>query len=168
MLGTGTSAGSADPPGPASDRTLLGLDRGVAGTVSDTITVVHVPAGGPVTALASPPDHKINWPPCRHWDQAAATYAAETVPAEARSGIDSAYDVGGPRCAVRVIQQLTGLAIIRSSPCWGRWSTRSAACRSASTVRCSTRCWARSRAVRASPNSTGAAPPTSSEPSCPE
>ncbi|MFC5994490.1 LCP family protein [Pseudonocardia hispaniensis] len=92
---------------------VLGLDHGTAGPASDTITVVHLPSGGPATVLTFPPNLEINRPPCQRWDRTSATYADHTVPATTLTTIDSAYEVGGPRCAVRVVQQLTGLAITR-------------------------------------------------------
>jgi len=38
---------------------------------------------------------------------------SDTVPAQARTQLASALDLGGPRCATRAVQQLTGLAITR-------------------------------------------------------
>jgi len=52
-------------------------------------------------------------PPCRRWDGAAGALTGEVVPAEARVPLVSALDLGGPQCAVRVVQQLTGLSVTR-------------------------------------------------------
>ncbi|WP_316689985.1 LCP family protein [Pseudonocardia sp. H11422] len=115
-----TSGAIADPPSQLGDENvlLLGLDPGPAGTAfapgagSDTIVVAHVPADGSgIVTVGFPRDLEINRPPCQRWDAAAATYLDQTVPAETRTKLDSAFEVGGPACAVRVIQQLTGLAI---------------------------------------------------------
>nr|WP_275404030.1 LCP family protein [Pseudonocardia acidicola] len=99
---------------------LLGLDDGPSGTTfvpgagSDTIMLAHVPAGGTgIVTVAFPRDLEINRPPCQRWDPAAATYTDQTVPAETLTKLDTAFEVGGPRCAVKVIQQLTGMAITR-------------------------------------------------------
>ncbi len=93
---------------------LLGLDSGAGATGSDTVTLTHVPgSGGAVVTIAFPRDLEINRPPCQRWDGATATYRDETVPAETRTKLGSAYPVGGPQCAVRVIQQLTGMAVTR-------------------------------------------------------
>ncbi|OZM84125.1 hypothetical protein CFP66_06895 [Pseudonocardia sp. MH-G8] len=79
---------------------------------ADTVAVAHVPeGGGPVTVLAFPHDLEINRPPCERWDAEAGAYQDETVPAEARTQLVSALDVGGPRCLTRVVQQLTGIAV---------------------------------------------------------
>ena len=63
--------------------------------------------------MTLPPDLEITRPPCERWDATAAAYNDQTVPAEPRTTFDSAYAVGGPRCATRAAQQVTGLAITR-------------------------------------------------------
>ena len=97
--------------------------------------------------------------PARPGDQPAALRALgprarrptwpRPVPAEARTQLVTALDVGGPRCATRVVQQLSGLAItgyvgIDLSRSCRRWPTRSAGSTSACRGRCSTACSARS------------------------
>ena len=78
----------------------------------DTVVVAHIPAGGGLmTVLAVPTDLEINRPPCERFDPTTAAYTPEIVPAQARTQLATALDLGGPRCATRVIQQLTGLAI---------------------------------------------------------
>lgn len=78
----------------------------------DTVVVAHVtPEGDRTVALALPSTLEINRPPCERWDPTSASYLDQTVPAEARAGLLSAFELGGPRCVTRVVQQLTGLAI---------------------------------------------------------
>lgn len=78
----------------------------------DTVVVAHVPAGGgPMTVLSVPAGLQINRPPCERFDPASASYTSDTVPAQARTQLATALDMGGPRCVTRVVQQLTGLAI---------------------------------------------------------
>ncbi|WP_186816934.1 LCP family protein [Pseudonocardia sulfidoxydans] len=92
---------------------LLGVDT-TTGTDpgSDTIVLAHTPAdGGVVTRLSFPRNLEINRPPCRGWDPATGGYLDQTVPAETRTTIDTAYRSGGPACVVRVVQQLTGLSV---------------------------------------------------------
>ena len=85
-----------------------------ATTRANTVTVVHRDARGDRTvAVTLPPRLEITRPPCERWDPAAAAYLGQTVPAEPRTTFDSAYAVGGPRCATRAAQQVTGLAITR-------------------------------------------------------
>ncbi|WP_219417617.1 LCP family protein [Pseudonocardia nigra] len=96
---------------------VVATDPGVAGEQqprADTVAVAHIPAGvGPVTVLSFPNDLEINRPPCVHWDPATATYSEKIEPAEARTRLVSALDVGGPRCITRVVQQLSGIAITK-------------------------------------------------------
>ena len=85
-----------------------------ATTRANTVTVLHRDARGDRTvAVTLPPDLEITRPPCERWDATAAAYNDQTVPAEPRTTFDSAYAVGGPRCATRAAQQVTGLAITR-------------------------------------------------------
>jgi LCP family protein required for cell wall assembly len=85
-----------------------------ATTRASTVTVVHRDARGDRTVTVTlPPRLEITRPPCERWDPTAAAYLDQTVPAEPRTTFDSAYFVGGPRCAVRAAQQVTGLAITR-------------------------------------------------------
>lgn len=85
-----------------------------ATTRANTAAVVHTDARGDRTvAVTLPPDLEITRPPCERWDAAAAAYSGQTVPAEPRTTFDSAYAVGGPRCATRAAQQVTGLVITR-------------------------------------------------------
>jgi LCP family protein required for cell wall assembly len=80
----------------------------------DTVAVAHIPAGGgAMTVLAIPADLEVARPPCERYDAATTTYTSDTVPAQARTQLASALDLGGPRCATRAVQQLTGLAITR-------------------------------------------------------
>jgi LCP family protein required for cell wall assembly len=111
--------GVLDPTAQAGDENVLLLatdSSGSAGatTRANTVVVVHVDARArrPV-AVTLPPDLEITRPPCQRWDAASATYLDQTVPAEPRTTFDSAYAVGGPRCATRAAQQVTGLAITR-------------------------------------------------------
>lgn len=79
-----------------------------------TVVVAHVPAGADnVVALSLPGDAEINRPPCEAWDPTSRTYLDQTVPAEVRTTLLSAFEIGGPRCMTRVIQQTTGLAVTR-------------------------------------------------------
>ncbi|HXV93151.1 MAG TPA: LCP family protein, partial [Pseudonocardia sp.] len=81
---------------------------------ADTIVLAHVPAGGErIVAVSFPPDLQIDRPTCERWDPVSGTYLAETVPAEAGATLASAYSVGGPRCSVRAVQQLSGIAVTR-------------------------------------------------------
>ncbi len=98
VLVVATEPGQADPAVPRAD----------------TVAVAHIPAGGsPVTVLSFPNDLEINRPPCERWDASTGSYTDETVPAEPRTPLAGALDVGGPRCVTRVVQQLSGLAVTK-------------------------------------------------------
>jgi LCP family protein required for cell wall assembly len=108
------SAAALDPgSGAIVDATAQAGDENVLLVTTDrshldTAVVAHIPAGnGPLTVLAIPADLEISRPPCERYD------ATDTVPAQARTPLASALDLGGPRCATRAVQQLTGLAITR-------------------------------------------------------
>ncbi|HET6260012.1 MAG TPA: LCP family protein [Pseudonocardia sp.] len=106
VLIVATDAGSAPGAGAGT--------AGGTGASADSVTVAHIPAGGgPLVVLSVPDGLEINRPPCERWDPAAASYLDQSVPAEARTQLRSALDVGGPRCVTRVVQQLTGLAITK-------------------------------------------------------
>lgn len=80
---------------------------------TDTAVLVHVPeGGGPSVTLSLPATLEVSRPPCQRWDPASSTYGP-TVPAESRTTLSSVFDVGGPRCSVGAVQQLTGLAVTR-------------------------------------------------------
>ncbi|MBV9920457.1 MAG: LCP family protein, partial [Pseudonocardia sp.] len=113
------SGAIVDAPAQAGDENVLlvATDRTATsdgGARSDTVVVAHLPKGnGPMTVLAIPPDLEISRPPCERYDASAAAYTPDSVPAQARTQLTSALDLGGPRCATRAVQQLTGLAITR-------------------------------------------------------
>ncbi|TCK27048.1 LytR family transcriptional attenuator [Pseudonocardia endophytica] len=96
---------------------VLGLPADRAGVPeaarADTAVLVHLPANGaPAVTLGFPANLEVARPPCQRWDGATGTYG-DTVPAESRTALSSAYDVGGPKCAVGVAQQVTGLSVTR-------------------------------------------------------
>ena len=113
------SGAIVDAPAQVGDENVLLVATDRAATPGatarpDTVVVAHLPAGnGPLTVLAIPADLEVARPPCERYDAAAATYTSDTVPAQARTQLASALDLGGPRCATRAVQQLTGLAITR-------------------------------------------------------
>ncbi len=113
------SGAIVDAPSQVGDENVLlvATDRAAtAGATArpDTVVVAHLPAGnGPMTVLAIPADLEVSRPPCERYDATSAAYTSDTVPAQARTQLTSALELGGPRCATRAVQQLTGLAITR-------------------------------------------------------
>ncbi|MHA6779956.1 LCP family glycopolymer transferase [Pseudonocardia saturnea] len=107
-----------DAAGQAGDENVLivGTDRSATagGQRTDTVLLTHVPAdGGDVVGVSVPYDLEVNRPPCREWDAATRSYLDGTVPAQVRTPLSSAFELGGPQCVTRVVQELTGLAVTR-------------------------------------------------------
>lgn len=80
----------------------------------DTVVLAYLPDDGSrVVAIPFPASLEVTRPPCERWDAASGSYLNQTVPAQTTTTLDATYEAGGPRCTVRVLQQLTGLAITR-------------------------------------------------------
>lgn len=70
---------------------------------SDTAMIVHLAAGHRrATVVSIPRDTLVDRPACR-------TAHGGTAPPAAQTMFNSAYEVGGPVCAVATVEQLTGL-----------------------------------------------------------
>jgi LCP family protein required for cell wall assembly len=77
----------------AAQRKRLGTGR-AAGQRTDTIMLLHVPAGGGPTVLVSVP--RDSYVP---------------IPGHAKNKINAAYALGGPQLLVRTVEQATGLHV---------------------------------------------------------
>ncbi|MEJ2869810.1 LCP family protein [Actinomycetospora sp. OC33-EN08] len=123
-----TSSAIIDPAAQAGDQNFLvvGSDTRVGATPteevgdaddvpgarSDTVMVVHVPADrSRVTVVSFPRDLEIDRPSCERWDSVTGAYTGQTIPRTARAKLNTAYQVGGPRCVTKVVQELSGLAV---------------------------------------------------------
>lgn len=105
LVGVDSRAGSNSQVG-AGDADSVG------GARSDTIMLAHVPENKEkITVLSFPRDLSVNRPACQRWDSETNEYSDEIIPAVKDAKINSAYAVGGPRCLVGVVQQLTGLEL---------------------------------------------------------
>lgn len=95
----------------------------VEGARADTIMLVNIPANRErVVAVSFPRDLAITPMKCQAWDPATAKYGpvydentAEWSDNERyiATKLNSAYALGGPKCLVKVIQKISGLAINR-------------------------------------------------------
>lgn len=84
----------------------------VPGARSDTVMIVHVPLDrSRVSVVSFPRDLEIDRPSCERWDPVSGEYTAQSIPAAPGVKLNSAYQVGGPRCVTKVVQQLSGLAV---------------------------------------------------------
>ncbi|WP_433800629.1 LCP family protein [Actinomycetospora sp. CA-084318] len=123
-----TSASIIDPAAQAGDQNFLvvgsdtrvgappsedvGDATDVPGARSDTVMIVHVPANrARMTVVSFPRDLEIDRPACERWDSVSGAYTGQTIPRAPRMKLNSAYQVGGPRCVTKVVQELSGLAV---------------------------------------------------------
>ncbi len=93
------------------------------GARSDTIMLVNIPASRKrVVAVSFPRDLAITPMNCQAWDPETGKYgpvydkdSGEWSDNERQTGtkLNSAYALGGPKCLVKVIQKISGLAINR-------------------------------------------------------
>lgn len=119
-------ASSADGPKPGETYLIVGVDSragkdgqlgaGTAGDVvgvrSDTIALAHLSPNGVPKVVSIPRDTSVYRPDCPKWDPETENYdMAQVDPASDDVKINSAYAVGGPRCLVATIQQLTGIKV---------------------------------------------------------
>ncbi|KQS00512.1 transcriptional regulator [Williamsia sp. Leaf354] len=106
IVGTDTRVGNNGKVG-------AGTTADAEGARSDTVILVNVPANrSRVVAVSFPRDLQIDRPDCESWDNNTATYDPNNIiPAETGAKLNTAYGDGGPKCAVKVIQQLSGLNI---------------------------------------------------------
>jgi len=89
-----------------------GTTEQAGGARSDTVMLAHVPADrSRVVVVSFPRDLEIDRPACAEWNNAEAKYSNVTAPPETQVKLNSAYSVGGPKCLVQVIQQISGLQI---------------------------------------------------------
>ena len=123
-----TSSSIIDPAAQAGDQNFLvvgsdtrvgatptedvGDPTDVPGARSDTVMIVHVPADRVgMTAVSFPRDLEIDRPACDRWDSVSGGYTPQTIAPAQHVKLNSAYQVGGPRCVTKVVQQLSGLAV---------------------------------------------------------
>ncbi len=102
-----------DAAGDSLDILVLGSDArseqgggvygSAAGARSDTAMIVHVNADrSAATVVSIPRDTLVTRPDCRRPD-------GSTAPAAERVMFNEAYGLGGPACAVRTVESLTGI-----------------------------------------------------------
>ncbi|WP_342743485.1 LCP family protein [Amycolatopsis sacchari] len=104
-------AGSDTRAGATADENVGSADE-VEGARSDTVMLAHIPADRKRAVVISfPRDLEITRPPCERFDVAKNDYTSEIVPAASKVKLNTAYAVGGPRCLIKWMQQLTGMKI---------------------------------------------------------
>lgn len=105
LVGSDTRAGATAEDG-------VGDEKTVEGARSDTVMIAHVPKNRErVVVVSFPRDLEVSRPACEGFDAKTGNYTGEQHPAAKRVKINTAYQVGGPKCVTKVVQELSGLAI---------------------------------------------------------
>lgn len=105
LVGSDTRAGAAAEEG-------VGDASSIAGARSDTVMIAHIPANRKrVVVVSFPRDLEIQRPDCERWDSKSGEYADERVPRTDGVKLNTAYQLGGPRCVTKLVQELSGLKI---------------------------------------------------------
>jgi LCP family protein required for cell wall assembly len=105
LVGSDTRAGAEAEDG-------VGDENEVVGARSDTVMIAHIPADRERAVVVSfPRDLEVTRPACEGWDPKSGDYTGEQKPAEDQVKLNTAYQVGGPKCVTKMVQQLSGLMI---------------------------------------------------------
>jgi LCP family protein required for cell wall assembly len=105
LVGSDTRAGAAAEEG-------VGDENEVVGARSDTVMIAHVPANRErVVVVSFPRDLEVTRPECEGWDPKTGEYTGKQNPAQSEVKINTAYQVGGPKCVTKMVQELSGLKI---------------------------------------------------------
>lgn len=105
LVGSDTRAGATAEDG-------VGDDQQVQGARSDTVMIAHVPKNRErVVVVSFPRDLEVTRPACEGWDPKTGKYTGEQHPESKRVKLNTAYQVGGPMCVTKLVQNLSGLAI---------------------------------------------------------
>jgi LCP family protein required for cell wall assembly len=105
LVGSDTRAGAEAEDG-------VGSEKEIVGARSDTVMVAHIPADRQRAVVVSfPRDLEVRRPACEGWDPKSGDYTGEQKPAADTVKLNTAYQVGGPKCVTKLVQQLSGLMI---------------------------------------------------------
>jgi LCP family protein required for cell wall assembly len=92
----------------------VGSTEVVGGARSDTVMIAHLPADRSRAVVVSfPRDLQIQRPPCEVWDPASGSYTGRINAGASVAKLNTAYEIGGPLCVTKVVQDLSGLAVTR-------------------------------------------------------
>ncbi|HWM01652.1 MAG TPA: LCP family protein, partial [Actinophytocola sp.] len=105
LVGSDTRAGASAEEG-------VGDESDIVGARSDTVMIAHIPANRERAVIVSfPRDLEVDRPRCEGWDPKSGDYTGEQKDAAQRVKLNTAYQVGGPKCVTKLVQELSGLAI---------------------------------------------------------
>jgi LCP family protein required for cell wall assembly len=105
LVGSDTRAGAAAEDG-------VGSESQVVGARSDTVMIAHIPKNRErVVVVSFPRDLEVTRPACEGWDPKTGKYTGVQNPEAKRVKLNTAYQVGGPKCVTKMVQELSGLAV---------------------------------------------------------
>ncbi len=105
LVGSDTRAGAEAEDG-------VGDEKEVVGARSDTVMIAHIPKDRERAVVVSfPRDLEVRRPACEGWDPKSGDYTGQQKPAAEQVKLNTAYQVGGPKCVTKMVQQLSGLMI---------------------------------------------------------
>ena len=105
LVGSDTRSGAAAEDG-------VGDESAVGGARSDTVMIAHIPKNRERAVVVSfPRDLEVTRPQCQGWDAKTGDYTNEQHPAEEQVKLNTAYQIGGPKCVTKMVQELSGLAV---------------------------------------------------------
>jgi LCP family protein required for cell wall assembly len=74
--------------------------------------IAHIPKNRErVVVVSFPRDLEVTRPACEGWDPKSGQYTGVQHPAAKYEKLNSAYQVGGPKCVTKLVQELSGLAV---------------------------------------------------------
>jgi LCP family protein required for cell wall assembly len=105
LVGSDTRAGASAEEG-------VGSEDEIVGARSDTVMIAHIPKSRErVVVVSFPRDLEVSRPACERWNSKSGEYTGETDPGAEQVKLNTAYQVGGPMCVTKLVQELSGLAI---------------------------------------------------------
>jgi LCP family protein required for cell wall assembly len=105
LVGSDTRSGAAAEDG-------VGDESAVGGARSDTVMIAHIPENRQRVVIVSfPRDLEVTRPACQGWNAKTGDYTAEQHPVAEQVKLNTAYQIGGPKCVTKMVQELSGLAV---------------------------------------------------------
>jgi LCP family protein required for cell wall assembly len=105
LVGSDTRSGAKAEEG-------VGDEGSIVGARSDTVMIAHIPKNRErVVVVSFPRDLEVTRPACEGWDPKTGKATGEQHPPAEQVKLNTAYQVGGPKCVTKLVQELSGLAV---------------------------------------------------------
>jgi LCP family protein required for cell wall assembly len=105
LVGSDTRAGASAEEG-------VGDESSIIGARSDTVMIAHIPKNRErVVVVSFPRDLEVTRPACEGWDPKTGKSTGDQHPPAEQVKLNTAYQVGGPKCVTKLVQELSGLAV---------------------------------------------------------